>query len=101
MKQSKKICKICGKVFSDASVKGGHLGKHVIKIHDVSLKQYYDSYYKTDKEEYCLYCDKTTKFKNITTGYNKFWRFSFSADDESFIGDNSHGIYPDFFVYGK
>ena len=59
------ICEIC-KV--DINLKG--FASH-IKKHNISTKNYYDKYLKTDLDGYCLTCGKPTKFKSIKQGYVK------------------------------
>ena len=55
--ENKHICAICNK-----EVK--RLGVH-IKSHNISSKDYYDQYLKTDFEGICLFCRKSTKFINL------------------------------------
>ena len=61
------ICKICRKTFS--SYIG--LSSHIIKLHGLVIKNYYDKYVKFENEELCEYCNKPTKFYNIHKGYSR------------------------------
>ena len=60
-------CLICN---SDI-VKGHSFSKHLSKIHNVSIKQYYDDYLKKENEGICTTCGKETPFLNIHIGYQK------------------------------
>ena len=46
----------------------GH-GIHIKKAHNMSTKDYYDKYLKTDKEDICPICGNTNNFININVGY--------------------------------
>lgn len=56
-------CKICG-------IEYNRLGSH-IKIHNLTLKQYYDLYIRKFNEGICPICGKETSFFNISKGYAK------------------------------
>ena len=45
---------------------------HLKKIHNMSLKEYYDIYIKGENEGICLECGKETKFVSYKDGYNEF-----------------------------
>ena len=62
-------CEICGRKFSLIR----SLSKHIKCAHkEFSIKKYFDIYLKKEGEGICQTCDKSTKFKNLTYGYNKF-----------------------------
>lgn len=50
-------CLICDKKFKNA-------GCHFIKNHKMSIKDYYDKYFKKENEGKCLICNKLTRFFN-------------------------------------
>ena len=62
------ICKICGKKY-DALYP---VGRHFKKEHNMSIKEYYDKYIKTENEGKCLNCGKETFFHRLSTGYLKY-----------------------------
>ena len=72
--ENKHICAICNK-----EVK--RLGVH-IKSHNISSKDYYDQYLKTDFEGICLFCRKSTKFINLEQGYRQFCSLECSGKSE-------------------
>jgi len=43
-----------------------------IRIHDITVKQYYDNYLKTENEGKCLLCGKETRFYYLSNGYNRY-----------------------------
>ena len=59
-------CAICSKQFSIFGI------AHHIKTHEISFKQYYDSYLRKDNEGYCNTCGKPTEFINLTYGYKNY-----------------------------
>jgi hypothetical protein len=67
MKKSN-ICLICSKSFP---IKGPSCIKnHIIKIHNISYKEYYDKFYKSKDEGICKICGKESLFVN-----NKYTSF--------------------------
>jgi len=62
------ICNICNTDFS--SNRG--LSIHIVRTHNITLQQYYDTYYKKYNDGSCLHCNKTTIFLGLTKGYRKF-----------------------------
>jgi len=42
---------------------------HIKKARNMSTKDYYDKYLKTDKEDICPICGNTNNFININVGY--------------------------------
>lgn len=62
-------CKICERICKDY----GSLGRH-LKKHNISKKEYYDKYFKSNDEDICdnQLCKNKTKFKRLSTGYRKF-----------------------------
>ena len=61
-------CEICGKEFKNYRT----LGIHVKRIHNLTTKQYYDTFIKKEYEGNCLQCGKKTKFEYLSTGYRRF-----------------------------
>lgn len=53
-----KTCQICKRRFQHRKAVAGHIGK----THHITSIDYYNSYYKTLNEEYCLICKNITKF---------------------------------------
>lgn len=60
-------CKICGK--PQKSVRG--LSQHIRRQHNISIKEYYDTYLKKPNEGICPTCGKQTPFLNMNKGYKK------------------------------
>jgi hypothetical protein len=58
-------CKICGKEYK-------RICNHVSQIHNITSKEYYDRFFRTDKEGKCLECGKPTNFENFNVGYRLF-----------------------------
>ena len=52
------VCKICGLEYASKR----KLSRHVNKAHKLTMKNYYDQFYKQDGEGYCKVCGKPTKF---------------------------------------
>ena len=57
-------CKIC-----NTNVKS--ISAHLHKQHQLSIKEYYDSYIKTENEGCCKICGNLTRFKGLKLGYAK------------------------------
>ena len=57
-------CKVCN---TDIGSKG--FGRHIAVKHNLSTKAYYDLYYKTDIDGYCVVCNTETPFVNLKIGY--------------------------------
>ena len=63
------ICKICGKSYNGLFP----VGKHLKRIHNMTVKEYYDKFIKTDENEgKCLNCGNPTSFHRISDGYLKY-----------------------------
>jgi len=61
-------CKICGKDFKENG-----FGPHLLFKHDLSKYDYYDTYYKSNRQEgKCLTCGNKTKLLSIKNGYQKY-----------------------------
>lgn len=56
-------CLICSELFSP-------FGNHLKKAHNLSSKEYYDSYIKQEKDGKCVICGKNTLFHRLSTGYS-------------------------------
>ena len=61
-------CKICGLIFKNNIPNAFHLSK----MHNLSIQEYYDKFYKKENEGVCLNCGKNTHFKRFIDGYYKF-----------------------------
>ena len=62
------ICKICGKKFKTLDP----IGFHIKKYHNLTIKEYYDKFYKKDNEGFCKTCGKPTNFFKLRFGYQRF-----------------------------
>ena len=60
-------CILCNKEFN--SCQG--LSKHIKSIHHINVKDYYDTYIKTENEGFCVTCGIQTTFLSLTAGYQK------------------------------
>jgi very-short-patch-repair endonuclease len=62
-----KDCQICHKIFCGS--KG--LSFHIFKTHSdvMTLKEYYDNFFKEEGEGICLQCSKDTRFSGLVVGY--------------------------------
>jgi hypothetical protein len=72
MDNRKIYCKLCNFI---GKVRGpGHLFKHVRDYHGISLKDYYDRFYKTETDGICIKCGNPTRFSKYSHvfGYEKF-----------------------------
>ncbi len=69
MNKQKIFCKICNeqtKMYSDS------FGRwHLNRCHNITMREYYDKYIKTEKEGVCEVCGKNTKFISYNQGYLK------------------------------
>ena len=61
-------CKICGKTYK--TING--LGIHMKLSHNISTKEYYDTFFKKDNEDKCHKCEERTKFLGLREGYSKY-----------------------------
>ena len=48
------------------------LSRHIIKSEHVTIKDYYDKYYKKPEDGNCLFCGKPTVFNSISRGYGLY-----------------------------
>lgn len=71
-------CKICGKEIKSVYSLTGH----VLKVHKLKIKDYYDTYLKSDSEGKCEVCGKPTKFKSVLKGYLPFCSVKCSGSSE-------------------
>ena len=58
-------CKICEKEISR------YIGKHLKLYHNLTKKEYYDTFYYKENEDICRYCGKFTPFLSIQKGYQE------------------------------
>lgn len=76
------ICKICGKEYKNLQ----SLSKHLSDKHkEITKKDYYDKYMKKENEGKCKYCNKNTRFINLSEGYSNTCeehKFEFHNDPE-------------------
>lgn len=68
------ICKICGKEFKASN--------HIKKKHNLTSKEYYDLYIKTENECKCKICDKPTEFLSLNNGYRSFCSVKCAQNDK-------------------
>jgi hypothetical protein len=59
------VCEECEKPYKNKTL----LSKHVIKIHQMSPKEYFDKWIKEENEGLCKICGKKTKLLRPDTGY--------------------------------
>lgn len=71
------ICEICNKRFKNRA----GLSRHVLNLHKIKPKDYYDRYLKKDNEGICPVTNKKTKFKNMTEGYFKYYGKGIGSKD--------------------
>ena len=57
-------CKICGYSSDPAN-----MSKHIRKIHNLEVQEYYDKYIAEEDEGLCKICKKPTKFLGLSRGY--------------------------------
>lgn len=62
------LCQICNKEY--ISIKA--LSSHIRQSHNISSKEYYDSYMKKENEGICLTCKKSTQFASLSSGYYSY-----------------------------
>ena len=60
-------CQICGSHHKNFR----KLSKHIRDNHTISIKDYYDTYLKKEKEGFCELCESPTKYLYISKGYRK------------------------------
>ena len=58
-----KICKICGEQFKN-------IGPHMNHKHNITVKEYYDIYFKKENEDICKNCGNPTNFIDMNRGYS-------------------------------
>lgn len=59
------ICRICNKECN--GYKG--LGSHISKLHNISAKEYYDTYISSSKNHVCTVCNTPVRFVGLSIGY--------------------------------
>lgn len=60
-------CKICGEYSKPLG-----MSSHLARKHNLSGKDYYDQYCKTESEGICKICGKPTSFRGVNIGYSKY-----------------------------
>lgn len=69
MFDGKNECKECGRTFKTMDP----FGRHLSRIHHMTLKEYYDKYFKDENEGKCETCGKETEFSGkLRFGYKRF-----------------------------
>lgn len=78
----KLICKLCNKSLSIGSY-GIFSRDHLKRVHNISSKDYYDSFELTSNENICnnIHCDSETKFLGPTQGYRNYCSVSCKNKD--------------------
>ena len=74
-------CLICGNIFKSSDPMGPHLKRK----HNITMKEYYDKYFKKDKEGICPVCGKNTPFINQVLGYQKHCCSKCAGQDEKVL----------------
>ena len=62
------VCKICNREFNGTNP----LCVHLRRSHNMNAQTYYDRYFKTENEGFCLACGKPTLFRSLLYGYNPY-----------------------------
>jgi len=65
---------------------------HLKKIHNISVKTYYDNYIKNKVEGICPVCKKETNFINMIQGYNRCCSHECMYKDEDYNQKRRNGI---------
>lgn len=73
-------CVLCNRTLNKLG-----FGFHTKKKHNISRKDYYDTYIKTEKEGICKKCGKPTTFVDITVGYLQYCSNSCSNSSDDVI----------------
>jgi len=77
------VCKHCGEKTKYTGYKV-FVSNHLVKIHNISGKEYYDNYLMVNKENICKKCGNEKGFISITKGYHKYCNNLFCRmNDES------------------
>lgn len=71
-------CKICNRIFKTMDP----IGPHLSRIHNTSIKEYYDTFIKKLGEGICPICGKETIFLSLTKGYQKHCSSKCAGQDE-------------------
>lgn len=71
-------CKICNRIFKTMDP----IGPHLSRIHNTSIKEYYDTFIKKPGEGICPICGKETIFLSLTKGYQKHCSSKCAGQDE-------------------
>lgn len=61
-------CKICNRKFTNITKLVSHLS-HPKSTCKISIKSYYDQYYKKENEGICQFCGRSTSFSGLVKGY--------------------------------
>ena len=75
------VCQICNMYYNKIAV-------HVKNIHNLSNKEYYDTYLKNYNEGICPVCGKDCTFLGITCGYRQHCSVSCSSSDPNVQAKN-------------
>ena len=81
MKEKIVICCICSKSFA----RFNGLARHLKVQHNLSPKDYYDQFLKTETDGKCLKCGNDTSFIKLAKGYQKYCSKNCANTDEKRI----------------
>ena len=59
-------------ILCDKEILNKGISSHLRRAHNMSSKEYYDTYVKTETDGKCKICGKATKFNTILTGYRVY-----------------------------
>ncbi|MCF0125847.1 MAG: hypothetical protein HUJ68_08890, partial [Clostridia bacterium] len=71
-------CKICNIECTDLK----HLAIHIRTKHNMTAKDYYDKFFKTETDGFCKHCKKPTSFLGLHKGYKKFCCIKCTANSD-------------------
>ncbi len=74
---NKLTCQICNKKFIN-------LGRH-LRYCNITSKDYYDTYVKTEKDGICLICGTPTQYQSVNDGYSKHCSHSCAQNNPEII----------------
>jgi hypothetical protein len=61
------------------------LGKHIIRIHKITTKEYFNSFLKKENDGLCLTCKNPTFFQGLNLGYRKYCSQKCLANNKNII----------------
>ena len=60
-------CKICTKKFKSCHA----ISAHITRFHKITMKEYYDKFFKLKNEGFCKKCNHETKYRSFMDGYHE------------------------------